>query len=79
MSELQASRKTRAKQDSNFDFGKSMTELEEIADYLQGSEVNLDEAIKKYERGTEIARQLRDYLKSAENKIETLKKNFDQE
>lgn len=79
MSELQASHKTPAKHDSNFDFGKSMAELEEIADYLQGSEVNLDEAIKKYERGTEIARRLRDYLKSAENKIETLKKNFDQE
>lgn len=56
-----------------------MAELEEIAQYLQSSEVDLDQAIAQYEKGIEIAKNLRSYLRTAENKVETLKQNFDQE
>jgi exodeoxyribonuclease VII small subunit len=74
-----ASVKKAIKHNSDFDFSASMRELESIADYLQSSEVDLDEAMKKYERGTQIAKQLRDYLKTAENKVETLKQSFDRD
>lgn len=68
-----------SKSSSDFDFAKQMQELETIAEYLESSEVNLDKAMDKYERGIEIAKQLRDYLKTAENKVDTLKQSFDKE
>jgi len=65
------------KPDSPFNFSKSMSELEEITRYLEGEAVDLDEAIKRFERGSEIAKELKTYLQSAENKIETLRQSFD--
>ncbi len=54
-----------------------MSELEEIANFLEGSEINLDDAMQKYEHGIKIAQELQVYLKNAENKVETLKQGFD--
>lgn len=71
--------KKASKPNSDFDFGAQVKELEEIAQYLESSEVDLDEAMKKYERGVEIAKGLRTYLKTAENRVETLKQSFDQD
>lgn len=67
------------KLNSDFDFGGSMAELEQIAQYLESSQVNLDEAMKKYERGVQIAKDLKIYLKTAENRVQTLKQSFDQD
>lgn len=70
-------KKVKTKPNSDFDFSLSLDELEQIAEYLQGNEVNLDLAIKKYERGVELASQLKAYLKEAENKVNTIKQSFD--
>ncbi len=56
-----------------------MVELESIAQYLQGSDVDIDQAIAKYERGVKIAKDLQAYLKTAENKVRSLKQNFDKD
>ncbi len=61
---------------SNFDFSASMKELEEIAAYLESSDVDLDEAIAKFERGAALAGELKQYLASAENKVTQLKQDF---
>lgn len=61
---------------SNFDFSASMKELEEIAAYLESSDVDLDEAIAKFERGAALAGELKQYLASAENKVMQLKQDF---
>lgn len=62
---------------SDFSFSASLKELEEITTYLEGSEIDLDVAIKKFERGTELAKELKTYLQQAENKVATLKQRFD--
>lgn len=73
------SMKKTPKPDSEFDFGATIAELEKIAQLLESGEVNLDQAIDRYERGIELAKQLKQYLKKAENKINTLQINFEKE
>lgn len=67
---------TPSKPASNFDFSGSMKELEEIAAYLEGSDVDLDEAIAKFERGAALATELKQYLAQAEGRVEQLKQDF---
>lgn len=52
-------------------------ELEEILSDLQSAELDIDEAVAKYERGMAIAKDLEAYLKDAENKITKIKANFE--
>ena len=47
-------------------------ELEAILLKLQRDGVDIDEAIKLYERGQVVVKQLQDYLQTAENKISEL-------
>ncbi len=62
---------------SDFNFSQALGELEEITTYLESSEVDLNVAIAKFERGTELAGELKKYLQTAENKVETLKARFE--
>jgi len=50
-------------------------ELDELLLKLQSGELEIDEAIKCYERGSQIIEQLQAYLKTAENKITKVLKN----
>lgn len=52
-------------------------ELDELLDNLQQEDIDVDDALKTYERGMELVKQLEDKLKSAENKIIKLKAKFD--
>ena len=61
---------------SDFNFSNSMQELEEIASYLEQSDVDLDTAITKFERGAILARDLKRYLAQAENRVSQLKEDF---
>ncbi len=45
------------------------SELEVILASLEANDLEIDEAIKQYQRGTEIVEQLQKYLKTAENKV----------
>lgn len=47
-------------------------ELEEIVAAMQQDDIDIDEAMVKYERGQELIGLLETYLKSSENKIEKL-------
>ena len=66
-----------SKPSSDFDFSASMQELEQIAAYLEQSDVDLDKAIQKFERGSHLAKQLKEYLGSVENKVNELSQDFD--
>lgn len=48
-------------------------ELAEVMASLEGGELDIDEAVKCYERGLAIVRELEDHLKDAENKVTMLK------
>ena len=52
-------------------------ELDAILTALQSGELDIDHALKQYERGMGIVKQLEVYLKQTQNKITKLKASFD--
>lgn len=58
---------------NDFDFTQAMRELEDITSYLESDDVQIEEAMKKFERGSELAIQIKNYLQDAENTISTIK------
>ncbi|MFH1047967.1 MAG: exodeoxyribonuclease VII small subunit [Patescibacteria group bacterium] len=58
------------------DFGKSYHELEEIIAWFENEEIDLDEGLKKFERGLELAKICRSQLKDVENRVNELKVKF---
>ena len=51
------------------------TELDELIIWFESDQVDLDEAVKKYQRGTELVAELQARLKTAENVIKKITKN----
>ena len=62
-----------AKKKTEIDFAKSFKELEEIAEWFEQGEPDLDEGLKKYERASELAKGLKEKLDEAENRIKEIK------
>jgi exodeoxyribonuclease VII small subunit len=58
------------------DFGQSFRELEEIINWFTSEEVDLDQGLKKFERGLELAQICRTRLKEVENRVNELKIKF---
>ncbi len=63
------------KAESNFKYSEAIKELQEITEYLESADVDLDEAIDKFDRGSKLAAEIEEHLKIAENKIKTIKSN----
>ncbi len=61
------------------DYQSLSRELDEILAKLQSVDLDIDEAVKAYERGMTIAKELESYLKTAENKITKIKADWDHE
>lgn len=60
------------------DFASAFEELEHITQWFDSSEqVDLDEGLKKFERGLELAGGLKKKLNEVENKVEEIKKKFE--
>jgi exodeoxyribonuclease VII small subunit len=57
------------------DYQILQAELERILEDMQRDDLDIDLALKHYERGLEIVQQLERYLKQAENRIVELKGN----
>lgn len=64
---------SKTKQQSNFKYSDALKELEEITVFLESSDVDLDEAIKRFDRGSELAGQIERHLQEAENKVKSIK------
>lgn len=62
--------------DENISYQDMNAELESILLELQESELDIEVAVKKYERGLELIAVLEDYLKTAENRVTKLKARF---
>lgn len=58
-------------------FTEQFSELEEITRWFERGEVDLDEGLKKYERGLALAALCRERLKEIENTVTKLKKQYD--
>ncbi|MFZ2681478.1 MAG: exodeoxyribonuclease VII small subunit [Patescibacteria group bacterium] len=57
-------------------FAEAFQELEEITAWFETSEVDLDEGLKKFERGLELAQVCKSKLADVENQVIDLKKKF---
>jgi exodeoxyribonuclease VII small subunit len=54
------------------DFEQALGELEAVVERLEHGELPLEEALKQFERGIELARNCQSSLKQAEQKVEIL-------
>ncbi len=55
-------------------FEKAMERLEKIVSELEGGEISLEDAIKRYEEGVKLSRLCMEKLSQAERKVEILTK-----
>ena len=63
--------------DKKSTYAELKVELDGLLDILQQDDISVDDALKGYERGIELVKQLEATLKDAENKITRLKAKFD--
>ena len=49
-----------------------------LAAWFEGDQVNLDEAVYKYEQAMELLAQMENHLKTAQNKIKKISAKFDE-
>ena len=61
-----------SKKAKSVDFEQALGELETVVERLEHGELPLDEALKQFERGIELARGCQDALKQAEQRVEIL-------
>ncbi|MGH7157160.1 MAG: exodeoxyribonuclease VII small subunit [Candidatus Saccharimonadales bacterium] len=54
-------------------------DLASLVDWFESDQVNLDEAVRKYEQAMRLLDEMEDYLKSAQNKIKKIAVKFDSE
>lgn len=57
------------------DYQTLSTELDDVLAKLQNPDIQVDEAVKLYERGLMLVAQLEKHLKQAENKLTKIKLN----
>jgi len=62
--------------EAKFNFTKAYQDIEEINEWFRGEEIDLDEALQKYEKGMELISKCKGRLKEAENKFEEIKKKY---
>ncbi|MEY4723572.1 MAG: Exonuclease small subunit [Candidatus Parcubacteria bacterium] len=65
-----------AKQSGTSDFGAAYKELEDIVAWFEREDVDLEEGLKRFERGLELAKLCKDRLKEVENKVTEIKAKF---
>lgn len=53
-------------------FEAAMQELEQIVTEMEKGDIPLEESLKKFERGIQLARQSQQQLKAAEQKVQIL-------
>ncbi len=56
----------------DFDFEKTLKELEQIANQLENTQTSLDDSIILFEKGVKLSKDCSDYLETAKQKIITL-------
>jgi exodeoxyribonuclease VII small subunit len=61
----------------NPDFGAKLKELEAVTTWFESGEVDLSAALAKFERGMQLADELKQELQKIENRVEKIKAKFD--
>ena len=63
--------------EDKFDFSARLKELEAITNWFESENADLDQGLAKFERGVELVADLRQHLKTAENRVEQIKQKFE--
>lgn len=71
-----SAKKTGAKTAAGQSFAKQFAELEKIVASFEEEDVTLDEGLKRFERGLQLAEDLKKTLESVENTVESLKERY---
>jgi len=61
-----------SKKGKQLDFEQALAELEAVVERLEHGELPLEDALKQFERGIELARSCQTSLKAAEQRVEIL-------
>lgn len=61
---------------NSFNFAKKLEELESIVASLEADN-DVDKAVAQFEHASKLAKELQDYLDTAENTVQTISKKFD--
>jgi exodeoxyribonuclease VII small subunit len=64
--------KLKSMTDQKTSFEAAMQELEEIVVEMEKGDIPLEDSLKKFERGIQLARQSQQQLKAAEQKVQIL-------
>jgi len=56
-----------------FNFTKAFEQVEEINDWFQQENIDLDEALEKYKKGITLLKKCKERLKQAENRFDEIK------
>lgn len=59
-----------------FNFSQVFKEVEEINQWFQGEDIDIDEALKKFKYGLELIKKCQERLKEVENKFYDIKKEL---
>ncbi len=53
-------------------------ELNQLIEWFEGDQANLDEAVAKYAQATDLLKQMEKALKTAENQVKKIAAKFDE-
>jgi len=59
-------------------YSKMLEEVESIIDEISSEDIDLDKMVDKVEKGFDLIRKMRARLDQTKNKIETLRKDFEE-
>lgn len=65
--------------ESKKSLSKQLADLDALMAWFDQADIDLDEALKKFDEGVKLAEQIKKQLAEAENKITVLKQRFDQD
>ncbi len=63
-------------QEEKFNFSEAYKEIEEINEWFKREDIDLEEALAKYERGMELISKCKQRLQEVENKFQEIKKKY---
>jgi exodeoxyribonuclease VII small subunit len=58
----------------NFDYKKAKQELEEITNWFESNNQDIEESLENYKKANELIKQMQEYLKNQEAKLKTINK-----
>lgn len=71
-------KKPTSKKEHDFDFEKSLKELEQLVERMEQGDLSLEQSLKDFERGIELTRSCQQALQQAEQRVQILLEKSDQ-